>query len=203
MVLRLLVAMGMLVLTAPLGANVIPKTVGGACGVVRTTLQRERTFPTVVATVDAMAREHLAASVRADREYVGAVLQDGEGRYWAAVGVGCAGQDTVTFAIGVPAGLRVSAFWHTHGAAGPLRDWFSPDDVELVASTGYDFYLIRPSGALRVLSLADVQRSARHAFRTPPPGLPRRATIGRAVAVPDDSDGRVTAAGEPGTAAPV
>src|SRR5215510_14987443 len=109
MLLRLLVAMGMLVAASGLGANVMPNAAaaGGACTVVQTTLQRERAFPSVVATVSAMARDHLAVSVRADREYVGAVLQDIEGQYWAAVGVACAGQDTVTFAVAVPAGYRL------------------------------------------------------------------------------------------------
>lgn len=197
MILRLIVAMGMLAAALPLPgiANMMPRTVGGTCAVVRTTLQREHAFPTVVATVGAMAHEHLAASVRADREYVGAVLQDAEGRYWAAVGVGCSGQDTVTFAVGVPVGLHLSAFWHTHGAAGPMRDWFSPDDVALVATTGYDFYLVTPSGALRVLSAVDV----RHSTRRFGPGLPRRATVGRAVAWPDQPEERVTTHSVPET----
>jgi hypothetical protein len=197
MVLRMLVAVAILAAAAPLNANVTPRALGSGCAVIQTTLQRERTFPTVVATVSAMAREHLAASVRADREYVGAVLQDADGRFWAAVGVGCAGQDTVTFAVGVPAGLRLSAFWHTHGAAGPMRDWFSPNDVDLVATTGYDFYLITPSGALRVLSLADV----RHSLRWLGPGVPHRATVGRSVVRPDGRDERARTQPAPADAA--
>lgn len=192
MVLRLLVAVGMLAVTASLYANVIPKAVDGACGVVKTTLQRDRAFPTVAATVGAMAREHLAASLHSDREFVGAVLRDHEGRYWATVGVGCAGQDTVTFAISVPVGLHVSAFWHTHGAAGPLRDFFSPDDVELVTTTGRDFYLITPGGAVRVLSAADAKHTARSSLRRLAPGLPRSAAVGRRVVVPDEPAERVT-----------
>jgi len=191
-VLRLLVAMGMLAVAAPLSANVNPKSGVGACGVVKTTIQRERAFPTVIATVGAMALEHLAASLRTDREFVGAVLQDSGGRYWAAVGRGCKGQDTVTFAVGVPVGMRVAAFWHTHGSAGPLRDWFSPDDVELVETTGYDFYLITPGGELRVLSQADLKRSDGKSQRRRESGLPLRATVGRAVAIPDETDEQVT-----------
>jgi hypothetical protein len=188
MVLRVFVVAGMLTVAMPLCANLIQPPAGNVCDVVQTTLQRERAFASVTAAVSAMAREHLAASVRADREYVGGVLQDADGRYWTTVGIGCAGRDRVTFAVGVPVGLRLSAFWHTHGAAGPMRNWFSPDDVELVATTGYDFYLITPSGALRVLSHTnrEVQRSMPGTARVMP-----RATVGRAVA-PDHSDERVT-----------
>ena len=203
MLIRLLVAVGMLVAAFGLSANVTPKVAGGACTVVQTTLQRERAFPSVVATVSAMAREHLAMSVRADREYVGAVLQDIEGHYWAAVGVGCAGQDTVTFAVAVPAGYQLSAFWHTHGAAGPMRDWFSPEDVNLVVTTGYDFYLVTPSGGLRVLSRTDVTRSQHALQQFRRPGLPHTATVGRTVTQPRGPDERVTAQSCPETDAAV
>ena len=159
----------------------------------QTTLQREQAFPTIVATVHAMAQQHLAASVRTDREYVGAVMQDDAGRFWAAVGAGCAGHDTVAFSVRVPAGLRVSAFQHTHGAAGAMRDWFSPDDVELVQSTRQDFYLITPGGALRVLTYGDVRRGVRKPPLQFTPAVPRGATAGRAVVIPAESDERVTA----------
>ena len=99
---------------------------------------------------------------------------------------------SATFAIGVPTGYRIAAFWHTHGAAGPMRDWFSPDDIELVATTGYDFYLITPSGALRVLSRADVKGNAHRSLRQFRSAMPHRATVGRAVAWPDESGERVT-----------
>jgi hypothetical protein len=201
MVLRLLVALATFAASAALCANVMPKAPGGVCSVAQTTLQYERAFPTVLAAVGAMARDHLTPSVRGDREYVGAVLQDAEGRYWAAVGVGCSGQDTVTFSIRVPAGFRIAAFWHTHGAAGPMRDWFSPDDIELVATTGYDFYLITPSGALRVLSRADVTSNTHRALRQFRSAMPRRATVGRAVALPEVADECVASETRPEAAA--
>ncbi len=78
-------------------------------------------------------------------------LRDGAGGYWTSVGSGCSGQNTVTFAVQVPAKMQLAAFWHTHGAAAPLRELFSPDDVDLVRSTGRDFYLITPRGEIRVL----------------------------------------------------
>ncbi len=128
------------------------------CGLVQTSVDRERAYASVVAAVDAMRRAHLERSVRSDREFVGAVVDNGAGGYWTSVGRGCSGQDTVTFAVQVPRQTRVAAFWHTHGADAPSRDVFSPDDVDLVRSTGRDFYLITPRGEIRVLRPGDVAR---------------------------------------------
>jgi hypothetical protein len=148
------------------------------CGVVQTSVDRERAYASVVAAVDAMRRAHLERSVRSDREFVGAVVENGAGGYWTSVGSGCSGQDTVTFAVQVPLETRVAAFWHTHGAAAALRDLFSPDDVDLVRSTGRDFYLITPRGEIRVLRPGDVARiGAIGVSRIPA----NRATIGHAV----------------------
>lgn len=148
------------------------------CGVVQTLVDRERAYASVVAAVDAMRRVHLERSVRSDREFVGAVVENGAGGYWTSAGSGCAGQDTVTFAVQLPLETRVAAFWHTHGAAAALRDLFSPDDVDLVRSTGRDFYLITPRGAIRVLRPGDVTRIGAIGVRRMPAG---GAAIGHAV----------------------
>ena len=128
------------------------------CEVVQTSFDRDRAYASVVAAVDAMRRAHLQRSVRSDREFVGAVVENGAGGYWTSVGSACSGQDTVTFAVQMPPETRLAAFWHTHGAAAALRDVFSPDDVALVRSTGRDFYLITPRGEIRVLRPGDVAR---------------------------------------------
>src|SRR4030095_16760085 len=94
------------------------------CGVVQTSVDRQRAYASVVAAVDAMRREHLERSIRSDREFVGAIVENGTGEYWTSVGSGCSGQDTVTFAVQIPAAARLAAFWHTHGAAAASRDLF-------------------------------------------------------------------------------
>jgi Domain of unknown function (DUF4329) len=189
MALRLCMTIGMLAITASLQANVVPHAVHGECGPIKTALHRERDFPTVVATVGAMARAHLDTSLRSDREFVGAVLQDQGGRFRATVGAGCPGQDTVTFSVAVPVGSRLAAFWHTHGAAGPLRELFSPDDAQLVLSTGYDFYLVTPDGELRVLRRNDVgKRTVRGPLRDLRSGIPRGASAGRRLVMPGQRD---------------
>ena len=129
-----------------------------ACGLVQTSVDRERAYANVVAAVDAMRREHLNRSVRSDREFVGAVVENASGRYWASVGNGCFGQNTVTFAVQIPPNAQVAAFWHTHGAAAPSRDLFSPEDIDLVRNTGLDFYLITARGEIKVLRPSDVVR---------------------------------------------
>jgi hypothetical protein len=148
------------------------------CGPVQTFVDRQRAYPSVIAAVDAMRREHLDHSIRSDREFVGAVVEDGAGGYWTSVGKGCSGQNTVTFVVHVPATMQLAAFWHTHGSAAPLRELFSPDDVDLVRSTGRDFYLITPRGEIRVLRPNEVQR-----MRVIGSGraTASRAAIGRAV----------------------
>jgi hypothetical protein len=154
------------------------------CGVVATAIDHRQTYPSVVAAVDAMRREHLDRSVRSDREFVGAVVQNLDGGFWATVGSGCSGQDTVTFTVGVPRGMAVAAFWHTHGAPALYRDLFSADDVDLVRSTGRDFYLITPRGDLRVLRPGDITGIDR-VVRTKRGGRPFGAT-GLSVAPPHE-----------------
>lgn len=97
------------------------------------------------------ARRFLAASAATDREYVGAVLCDGAGRCFLTVGIGPPSGDRVTFAIRHGGGRRVVALWHTHGAAGPARELFSPADRELARAVGLPFYLLTPTGEVRVL----------------------------------------------------
>ena len=52
------------------------------CEVVQTSFDRDRAYASVVAAVDAMRRAHLQRSVRSDREFVGAVVENGAGGYW-------------------------------------------------------------------------------------------------------------------------
>jgi len=171
-------------LAVPCSSFASPNT----CGVVRTSVDRQHAYASVIAAVDAMRREHLEHSVRSDREFVGAIVENGAGEYWVSVGSGCSGQNTVTFAVQVPATAMLAAFWHTHGAAAASRELFSPDDVDLVRTTGRDFYLITPRGEIRVLRTGDMARvGATGAGRVPA----SRPTIGHAVKPGVVTDARV------------
>ncbi len=166
-------------LTAPFA--VLANVPRPACGVVPTTAADGQRFGSVTDTLEAMASMYLARSQRADREYVGGVLHDGAGRYWATVGAGCPGQDTVTFAVNVPVGDRLVGFWHTHGAAGQFREFFSPDDVALVRGTGAAFYLITARGELRVLRPEDLPAEGSRMRTRRLDGAPPGASAGRLV----------------------
>lgn len=120
------------------------------CGLVRTRAV-DAPYGSIEAAVRAHASARLSDSVAFDREWVGGVLRGPDGRYRVTEGVGCPGQDTVTFAVPASAGSDVVAFWHTHGGPGPARDRFSPDDARVVLDTGRNFYLMTPDGSLKVL----------------------------------------------------
>ena len=92
-----------------------------------------------------------ADSRRTDTEYVGALYDTGE-RFRINVGRGCRGTDAFSVRIPVIEGASITAFWHTHGEAGPSRSLFSPEDMAMVRSSARPFYLITPSGRLRVLT---------------------------------------------------
>ncbi len=156
----------------------------GSCSVVATAIDRQRSYANVVAAVDAMRQHYLDASIHSDREFVGAVVTNRSGGFWASVGFGCPGQDKVTFSVSIPVEMQVAAFWHTHGAPALFRDVFSPEDVDLVRSTGRDFYLITPRGQLKVLRPAElgaVHAIARGRFG---PAPPKGAALGRSIIVP-------------------
>ena len=143
---------------ALLSAIVLPIQASlGACGVVATTVDRDREYSTVVDAVESMRRMYLDESIRSDREFVGAIVERA-GSYRTSVGRACAGRDVVRFSVSLEADFRLVAFWHTHGAPTSLRELFSPEDVDLVKSTQRDFYLITPRGQLRVLRVEDVAR---------------------------------------------
>jgi hypothetical protein len=129
----------------------------GGCGVVSTDLDQGHVYASVVEAVEAMQRTYLDDSIRFDREYVGAIVER-DGAYRASIGRGCARRDAVTFAVDLPSGARIAAFWHTHGAPSNAREFFSPEDVGLVRANQCDFYLITPRGEVRVLRVDDVVR---------------------------------------------
>ncbi len=102
----------------------------------------------------------LDESVRADTEFVGAVLQNADGTYEFTQGRGKPGQDRVSFRIRRPEEAEIVALWHTHGDHGPTRAVFSPTDADLVRQTGLPFYLITPDGEVRVLRPEHVAKPA-------------------------------------------
>ncbi|MCZ6870193.1 MAG: DUF4329 domain-containing protein [Gammaproteobacteria bacterium] len=106
--------------------------------------------------VVSMSRCYLDISVREDREYIGAVLSV-EAGYTFVVQKGEIGRGNARLRVSVPKGQRVVALWHTHGAPGPARQFFSPTDTKRAARMNLPFYLTDPTGAIRVYRPGDVR----------------------------------------------
>ncbi len=108
-------------------------------------------FDSPLAAVHGAGEVYLEVSRRSDREYVGGVLRDAGGAYRYTAGRAEAKADQVTFRVVLAPGYELVAFWHTHGRRGTARELFSEDDTRLVAAQGLPFYLITPSGRIRLL----------------------------------------------------
>lgn len=131
------------------------------CGLVRTR-DIGIDFASAEAAVRTLATARLDDSRRHDREWVGGVLRTDEGHFRITEGVGCGGQDTVTFSVPVTRRAELVAFWHTHGDDGHARDLFSPDDGRVVSATGKHFYLMTPDGTLKVLRPSHAKARSSH-----------------------------------------
>ncbi len=138
-------------------------------------------YDSEVATVIAASEMYNPLSIAEDREYMGAILQCGQGYYYTAA-PGVAGQDQITVRVSVPAGSHIVAFWHTHGAAALDRQYFSEVDTALALSWNKPFYLADYTGALKVFAPGDKLMSLRKASRL---GLPARNGFSRGRLVHD------------------
>lgn len=137
---------------------------------------RPEYFETIGALLGHLERRHNEPSRQQDAEHVGAIFRRADGSYAASHGIGRQGRDAVSFTTPRPADHEIIAYWHTHGAAGVLRDVFSMTDSELVRTTGRPFYLLAPNGEIRVLTPEMADRSPSRSTST------RRSLLGRAAA---------------------
>ncbi len=117
------------------------------------------TFSSPLAAVMAAENEYNPLSIAQDREFIGAILQH-NGVYRYTVGQGLSGEDTVIVRVAIPRGAEIVAFWHTHGAAGHGRRYFSGVDTALVNSWNKPFYMADYSGTLRVFYPGDPTMTA-------------------------------------------
>jgi hypothetical protein len=98
----------------------------------------------------AVARVH-ARSVREDREHLGGLFAARDGSAFVySVAAGSSGHDELSVRLRAPAGFHLAAVWHTHGAPGAGRSFFSARDTALAQRLGVPIYLATPAGALRV-----------------------------------------------------
>jgi hypothetical protein len=119
---------------------------------------RERTFATELEILHALSTCYAERSADEDREYFAAILRRADG--WVfVVDVGGRGVDQVSLRFTPLDGEVFVALWHTHGAGGVHRDFFSPTDTSLVQQLRVPFYLTDPKGRLRVFRPGDRMRA--------------------------------------------
>lgn len=116
-------------------------------------------YESVEHAVMALSQCYLRRSVRGNREYMAALISDGEAIH-TVVGRGRRGQDQVDMTIRLERGQALVALWHVHGSNGLERSLFSPTDVELVTRLQLPFYLTDPTGVIRLLDPQDTNHSA-------------------------------------------
>jgi hypothetical protein len=128
-------------------------------------------FATELDAVVAATNYYNPVSVRDDREFMGAVLRDGDG-YQVTVSAGEPGRDAIRARIPIRPGVDIVAFWHTHGARAPSHEYFSAVDTRLVKRWQKPFYLADYTGVLKVMVPGGRTLSAIRARRL---GLPARS----------------------------
>ncbi len=144
-----------------------------------------RSFATELDAVVAATSQYNPVSIREDREFMGAVLHDGE-CYEFTVSAGEPGRDKIRARIPVRPGTDIVAFWHTHGAHAPSNEYFSDLDTRLVKRWQKPFYLADHTGVLKVMAPGSRTLSALRARRL---GLPAGAGYATGEVV-TDADGQ-------------
>jgi hypothetical protein len=111
-------------------------------------------YPSAEAAAHAAGRLYYQQSASEDREFIGGIIRFGV-RYTYTVTAGDRGADQVRTTLRLPSGSALVAVWHTHGSPHSSRKYFSAVDTKLVTRLGLPFYLMDPSGKLRVFSPGD------------------------------------------------
>ena len=107
-------------------------------------------FPRIRAALDALSISYHQRSIREDREYMAAILEE-SGVYRVTVQRGPRGKDEVRMKIRLKKSQTLVALWHTHGVPGSRGELFSATDSRTVRTTSVPLYLITPRGKLKVL----------------------------------------------------
>ena len=108
-------------------------------------------------------------SIRQDREYMGTIYRSGH-YFGYTVFANARGADRFSFTVPAQQRRAVVAFWHTHGRASPLHQYFSQVDTRLVKQLGKPLYLADFTGVLKVFRPESPVLSK---FVAPRYGLPR------------------------------
>jgi len=102
-------------------------------------------YETVEHAITVLSQCYLRKSVRGNREYMAALISDGEA-VLAVVHRGRSGRDHAEFTIRLKRGEALVALWHVHGSNGVERSLFSPADAAVVKKLQVPSYLTDPTG---------------------------------------------------------
>ena len=109
-----------------------------------------REFPSIDQAVTALSYCYHTASVEENREYIAAIFESAN-IYQVAAQPGSRGGDEVTLRVRRREDQTLVALWHTHGAEGFARAYFSRMDAKVSRQLGLPFFLTDPGGVIRRL----------------------------------------------------
>jgi len=138
----------------------------------------EASFASVILAVDQLSHCFYVTSRKQDREVIAAILEE-EGSYQVVVQPGKTGEDQVSISISRRRGQTIAALWHTHGARGRAREYFSPTDTKLANRMQVPFYLTDPSGVITRFDPGDRVIRQFKLHGSLPTGSAKGAKIGR------------------------
>ncbi len=107
-------------------------------------------FDSELGAVTAASHRFNPDSVATNREHVGGILHCQERSYFYTHGVGEVGQAPVRYSILIPNDCVLTALWHTHGARGKHREFFSVADTMSAEAIGKPIFMANHLGELRV-----------------------------------------------------
>ncbi len=99
--------------------------------------------------VVAAASKYNSISITEDREYIGGIFKKAN-KYYYSVMAGKHGEDRITTTLRFPKNTQLVALWHTHGAAGETREYFSDIDTAMAEHLNKPFYLADHTYQLKV-----------------------------------------------------
>ncbi|GAB5499942.1 MAG: hypothetical protein PsegKO_22530 [Pseudohongiellaceae bacterium] len=109
----------------------------------------QSTYRSELEAVKAATDLYNPISIRQDREFMGAIYRSG--RYFRySVFANARGVDRFTFSVPGEHRDTLVAFWHTHGDASPLHQYFSQFDTRMVRQLRKPLYLADFTGVLKV-----------------------------------------------------
>ena len=121
--------------------------------------------------VVAAVSKYNSISIAEDREYIGGIFKQSN-KYHYSVMAGNHGEDRITTTLRFPKNTQLVALWHTHGADGYAREYFSDVDTAVAQQLNKPFYLADHTYQLKVfrpetqvMSAAKARRHGLHSVQ--------------------------------------